>query len=626
MLNVIQEEDMFRILKITLMVALTLSVCVSTVFAERYIDGDDSFSAGGYYNYSDVISFDYYFTSYTSNERYGVWVNYHAGDSLGTDCSGIYYGLMTGYSGHSGLDLPTGTTLHFTPYLADSGENSYNFQPTGLAACPDGECIAVSGTPPGGDPRVVIHRRSFESITTEEDDPDNYYENYDSDQMKWAKRSTSYYYDLMCLNNDGASTTIRGYEIHTISTNYPFINNGTTDYSIGATVQDYECADLLGNSIDEMIVLTSSNIKIFALDVATPTTISINSGEQMDVGYMNDDDLLDLVIYDQYNSGRIRIFFNDNTSSFFNNWPDLTRYLDATTGFSSVDQMEVFDDDNDGNDDICLIGTSSGIKEAKVLRFTGADFYPVNDTTVTGTRDTDAFSPTTGDIVETRIIYHLDGDEIISCLRDTPNRDLDFYYDSTQNVRPDMVRGVGVTIVSSQKNKTVWDHVDNGDIVNYKVTLECQNNFPFSEQLIGYSSYNYLVHTTPVNPYQTGYYYIVYAYDGTSWSVASERVPLPAPSIKAIGEVLPEKFEIGSVYPNPFNPSTSISISVPEDTDVNVKIYDLVGREVADLSRGILSSGQHQFVWNAADKAAGIYFVNVQAPGFKKVQKITLLK
>ena len=66
-------------------------------------------------------------------------------------------------------------------------------------------------------------------------------------------------------------------------------------------------------------------------------------------------------------------------------------------------------------------------------------------------------------------------------------------------------------------------------------------------------------------------------------------------------------------YPNPFNPTTIIKYSVPEESEVAIKIYDAIGKEIDSITTGVLQKGAYQKTWNAKEYASGIYFVKMNA-------------
>ena len=96
-------------------------------------------------------------------------------------------------------------------------------------------------------------------------------------------------------------------------------------------------------------------------------------------------------------------------------------------------------------------------------------------------------------------------------------------------------------------------------------------------------------------------------------------------------EILPEKFSVYNNYPNPFNPVTTIRYDLPEMRDVNIVIYDLLGRTVRALDLNATPAGRHQFKWygtnNFGNKVStGIYFLQLSAGQDRHIQKMLLLK
>ncbi len=80
------------------------------------------------------------------------------------------------------------------------------------------------------------------------------------------------------------------------------------------------------------------------------------------------------------------------------------------------------------------------------------------------------------------------------------------------------------------------------------------------------------------------------------------------------------------VYPNPFNPLTTLKFNVPRTGNVSLKIYDVAGRAVAELHQGQLAAGQFSVNFDGANLASGIYFARLQGDGFEAVQKMQLVK
>ncbi len=84
-------------------------------------------------------------------------------------------------------------------------------------------------------------------------------------------------------------------------------------------------------------------------------------------------------------------------------------------------------------------------------------------------------------------------------------------------------------------------------------------------------------------------------------------------------------------YPNPFNPSTIIKYSLAKAGPVSVKVYDVLGREVATLVNGdVQNAGPHQVTFNSnvlrGGVASGVYFYKIESGSFRDVKKMMLLK
>ena len=83
---------------------------------------------------------------------------------------------------------------------------------------------------------------------------------------------------------------------------------------------------------------------------------------------------------------------------------------------------------------------------------------------------------------------------------------------------------------------------------------------------------------------------------------------------------------MGAAYPNPFNPVTNFNYTMPNDGMVQVSVYDVNGRIVADLVNGYMTAGIHPITWDAANLSSGIYIIEMIIEEFKDNQKVMLLK
>ncbi len=85
-------------------------------------------------------------------------------------------------------------------------------------------------------------------------------------------------------------------------------------------------------------------------------------------------------------------------------------------------------------------------------------------------------------------------------------------------------------------------------------------------------------------------------------------------------------FKLAQNYPNPFNPSTMINYQLPINSHVTLKVYDVLGRDVATLVDRAMSAGDHEAVWNAGGLPSGVYVARLEANGNVKMQKMVLMK
>ncbi len=88
----------------------------------------------------------------------------------------------------------------------------------------------------------------------------------------------------------------------------------------------------------------------------------------------------------------------------------------------------------------------------------------------------------------------------------------------------------------------------------------------------------------------------------------------------------PRQFSLAQNYPNPFNPITMIRYELPERADVTLKVYDVLGREVATLVNAAQGQGSYQVPFNASNLASGIYFYRLKAGSFMQTKKMLLVK
>lgn len=130
----------------------------------------------------------------------------------------------------------------------------------------------------------------------------------------------------------------------------------------------------------------------------------------------------------------------------------------------------------------------------------------------------------------------------------------------------------------------------------------------------------YNLYVDNVEPKDSFIVYLIRAYVSTGTSDVEEVV-----------ELIPSAYSLDQNYPNPFNPSTIISYSIPTPGNVQIKIYDVLGREVRSLINEEKAAGKYNIAWDSRDNygrrvSSGIYFYTITAGSFIQTRKMVLTK
>jgi len=96
-------------------------------------------------------------------------------------------------------------------------------------------------------------------------------------------------------------------------------------------------------------------------------------------------------------------------------------------------------------------------------------------------------------------------------------------------------------------------------------------------------------------------------------------------SATALSTPVPLEYALG-IYPNPFNPTTTISFTLKEAGRVKLSVYDLTGRLVQTLADKEFDAGVHPFVFDGSALSAGVYFTRIESASFSQTKKLVLLK
>jgi len=110
-------------------------------------------------------------------------------------------------------------------------------------------------------------------------------------------------------------------------------------------------------------------------------------------------------------------------------------------------------------------------------------------------------------------------------------------------------------------------------------------------------------------------------------TIESSSVTVPGLQPSAVdAELLPDDFNLAQNFPNPFNPSTTISYQLPVSSQVTLTITDMLGKEVSVLVNDVQTAGAHQTVWDAQNFPSGTYIYRLEAGSHVSVKQLVLVK
>jgi hypothetical protein len=108
--------------------------------------------------------------------------------------------------------------------------------------------------------------------------------------------------------------------------------------------------------------------------------------------------------------------------------------------------------------------------------------------------------------------------------------------------------------------------------------------------------------------------------------ILTELIGEPLTNVEDDDQSLAKTFEMKEIYPNPFNPTTSIQFTLPENRMVNISVFNIIGEKVSEIINADFTAGTHKIQWNASNQPSGVYFIRLNAGDFNSVKKAILLK
>ncbi len=113
---------------------------------------------------------------------------------------------------------------------------------------------------------------------------------------------------------------------------------------------------------------------------------------------------------------------------------------------------------------------------------------------------------------------------------------------------------------------------------------------------------------------------------GSGLNLTTVPIYKEIPQLEPVEEILPEEFSLNQSYPNPFNPTTNISYTLPRASNVKISVFNINGQLVKTLSEGHHAAGEHLVTFDGSALSSGVYFVFMKADNFSTSQKIILMK
>jgi len=202
-----------------------------------------------------------------------------------------------------------------------------------------------------------------------------------------------------------------------------------------------------------------------------------------------------------------------------------------------------------------------------------------------------------------------------------------------------MAAGKDFNVWLLNNNKSFVHNVDSASIslFNYYCMLDnpLTNGNPDANILITplLNDGDYFDHVIGVWYYSVTEKWYLYTEDGTTFPVglkynvyvASDPV-IPTGVDEENNPTTVNNFELQQNYPNPFNPTTQIRFTLAEQSQVTLKVYNILGKEIATLVNDVKGAGVHEVSFNGAGLASGVYFYTIQTGKFTQTRKMILMK
>ena len=116
----------------------------------------------------------------------------------------------------------------------------------------------------------------------------------------------------------------------------------------------------------------------------------------------------------------------------------------------------------------------------------------------------------------------------------------------------------------------------------------------------------------------------------TKWDAGSDMYTIDGISIASniilSGDTSADAYKLYQNVPNPFNGTTTVKFYVPENVEVTIGVYNMLGEYVAEVTNDVFNAGKHEVVFNASDLGQGTYFVRMTTESFTATKNMNIIK
>lgn len=187
----------------------------------------------------------------------------------------------------------------------------------------------------------------------------------------------------------------------------------------------------------------------------------------------------------------------------------------------------------------------------------------------------------------------------------------------------------------------IFKYLDNGryDLYYFKIIDEWRQNYVFVNFFVkdidfdGYPEIFFETMESPIFPYSNSNFFIknLNEFNYNMYNPEITQVYKMNIQTSAHNNNLVNELKIGQNYPNPFNSMTNIAIELPEDMNIDIKVYNVLGEEVKTICSSFYKSGRYKIQWDGKDSQnkdlpSGIYLINFKSKTFSKTIKATIIR